>query len=260
MPGEHRQFLEQLPLVLVGSIDESGRPWASALVGRPGFINSPDRRTLEIHSRPFYGDPLNENLAHGVPVGMLAIEFSSRRRNRLNGKVSSMREGYLKISVGQTFGNCPQYIQARDFEVLPSVDGISEPHPSRRIHRFDERAGEIISKADNFYIANNLSDESDDVTHGADVSHRGGKPGFVRIDDDKTLTFPDFSGNYHFNTLGNILLNPRAGLLFIDFEKGDLLYLTCTAEIIWDSDERRAFTGAERLVRFARAAGDRCGS
>ncbi len=163
MPGEHRQFLEQLPLVLVGSIDESGRPWASALVGRPGFINPPDPRTLEIHSRPFYGDPLNENLAHGVPVGMLAIEFSSRRRNRLNGKVSSMGEGYLKISVGQSFGNCPQYIQARDFEVLPSVDGISEPHPSRRIHRFDERAGEIISKADNFYIATNLSDESDYV-------------------------------------------------------------------------------------------------
>ena len=88
------------------------------------------------------------------------------------------------------------------------------------------------------------------MTHGADVSHRGGKPGFVRIDDDKTLTFPDFTGNYHFNTMGNILLNPRAGLLFIDFEEGDLLYLTCSAEIIWDSEECRAFSGAERLVRF----------
>ena len=66
------------------------------------------------------------------------------------------------------------------------------------------------------------------MTHGVDVSHRGGKPGFVRIDDDKTLTFPDFSGNYHFNTMGNILLNPLAGLLFIDFEQGDLLYLTCS--------------------------------
>ncbi len=175
MPGEHRQFLEQLPLVLVGSIDESGRPWASVLAGRPGFINSPDPRTLEIHSRPIFGDPLNQNLAQGVPVGMLAIEFSSRRRNRLNGKVSSMGEGYLEISVGQSFGNCPQYIQARDFEFLPGVDGIGEPRPSRRLHRFDERAREIISNADNFYIATHLSDESDDVTHGADVSHRGGK-------------------------------------------------------------------------------------
>jgi len=250
MPGEHREFLEQLPLLPVGSIDKAGRPWASVLVGHPGFINSPDPRTLEIRARPVFGDPLNENLAKGVPVGMLAIEFSTRRRNRLNGKVTSMREGYLEISVGQSFGNCPQYIQARNFEVLSSVDGIGEARPSRQLHSFDEGAREIISKADNFYIATHLSDESDDVSHGADVSHRGGKPGFVRIDDDKTLTFPDFSGNYHFNTLGNILLNPRAGLLFIDFEKGDLLCLTCTAEIIWDSDERRAFTGAERLVRF----------
>jgi len=250
MPDEHRQFLEQLPLLLLGSIDKSGRPWASVLVGRPGFIKSPDPRTLEIHTRPIFGDPLNDNLARGVPVGALGIEFSTRRRNRLNGKVSSTRDDYLTISVGQSFGNCPQYIQARDFEFLPGVDSIGEPRQSRQLHKFDERTREIVTRADNFYIATHLSGEAGDVTHGADVSHRGGKPGFVRIDDDKTLTFPDFTGNYHFNTLGNILLNPRAGLLFIDFEKGDLLYLTCTAEIIWDSEERRAFTGAERLVRF----------
>ena len=250
MPGEHQQFLEQLPLIVLGSIDKSGRPWASVLVGCPGFINSPDSRTVEIQSRPFSGDPLKVNLAPGVPIGMLAIEFSSRRRNRLNGKVSSMGEDYLEISVSQSFGNCPQYIQARDFELLPGVDSIGDSLPSRRIHEFDERVREIISNADNFYVATHLAGKSDDVTLGADVSHRGGKPGFVHIDDDKTLTFPDFTGNYHFNTLGNILLNPRAGLLFIDFEKGDLLYLTCSAEIIWDSEERRAFTGAERLVRF----------
>lgn len=250
MPDEHRQFYAQLPLLLVGSIDNSGRPWASVLVGRPGFMNSPDPRTLEIHSRPLFGDPLNENLAQGVQLGMLAIEFSTRRRNRLNGEVSLMDEGFLQINVGQSFGNCPQYIQARDFEFLATIDHIGEARPVRTINKFDRRVREIISQADQFYIATHLSENFDDVTNGADVSHRGGKPGFVRIDDDRTLTVPDFSGNYHFNTLGNILLNPRAGLLFIDFEKGDLLYLTCSAEIIWDSEECRAFAGAERLVRF----------
>ncbi len=250
MPGEHRQFYAQLPLLLVGSIDKSGRPWASVLVGHPGFMKSPDPRTLEIHSRPFFGDPLNENLAQGVQLGVLGIDYSTRRRNRLNGEVSLVEEGCFKINVGQSFGNCPQYIQARDFEILPAVDQPGDPRPVRHLQGFDERTREIISQADNFYIATHLSDNSEDLTHGVDVSHRGGKPGFVRIDDDKTLTFPDFSGNYHFNTMGNILLNPRAGLLFIDFENGDLLYLTCSAEIIWDSEERRAFTGAERLVRF----------
>ena len=72
----------------------------------------------------------------------------------------------------------------------------------------------------------------------------------MHIADERYLTFPDLSGNNHFNTLGNLQLNPRAGLLFIDFKNGDLLYLTCSAEIIWDSEELKYFTGGERLLRF----------
>ncbi len=87
--------------------------------------------------------------------------------------------------------------------------------------------------------------------NGVDVSHRGGKPGFVRVDDARTLSAPDFIGNFFFNTLGNLTLNPRAGLLFIDFENGDLLYLAVTAEILWDGDALSGFTGAERLLRFS---------
>jgi predicted pyridoxine 5'-phosphate oxidase superfamily flavin-nucleotide-binding protein len=85
---------------------------------------------------------------------------------------------------------------------------------------------------------------------GVDVSHRGGKPGFVRVEADGTLTVPDFVGNYFFNTLGNLVVNPRAGLLFVDFDTGDLLYLAVTAEIIWDGPEVDSFAGAQRLMRF----------
>jgi hypothetical protein len=67
---------------------------------------------------------------------------------------------------------------------------------------------------------------------------------------DRTLTIPDFSGNLHFNTFGNLELNPRAGLLFIDFAQGNLLYLTGNAEVIWEGDEIRLYEGAERLLRF----------
>jgi hypothetical protein len=70
------------------------------------------------------------------------------------------------------------------------------------------------------------------IASGVDVSHRGGKPGFVRLDDDCTLIVPDFSGNCQFNTFGNLELNPRAGMLFVDFDRGNLLYLTGTAEVI----------------------------
>ena len=68
--------------------------------------------------------------------------------------------------------------------------------------------------------------------------------------DGGTLTVPDFVGNCFFNTLGNLAVNPRAGLLFVDFESGDLLQLAVTAEIVWDGPELAAFEGAERLLRM----------
>ena len=250
LPDEHRQFYGQLPILPIGSVDKSGRPWASVLVGRPGFVQSPDPKTLAIAARPIFGDPLNEHIAPCAAIGILGIEYHTRRRNRLTGKLTGIDDDGIRLRVDQTFGNCPQYIQTREFEFKSDPASVVDPRPVRRLNRLDERASEIIAHADHFFIATHFSEGNGAASYGTDVSHRGGKNGFVRIDDDQTLTFPDFTGNYHFNTLGNILLNPRAGLLFIDFEKGDLLFLTCSAEIIWDSEERRAFDGAEQLVRF----------
>src|SRR5262249_26129164 len=84
-----------------------------------------------------------------------------------------------------------------------------------------------------------------------DVSHRGGKPGFVRLGEDGELTIPDFAGNLYFNTLGNLLINPKGGLLFVDFETGDLLQLSGDAEVILESREMGAFQGAGRLWKFS---------
>lgn len=250
LPEEHREFYAQLPTLFMGTIDKSGRPWASVLVGRPGFLSTPDPHTLEIDARPIFGDPLNQNLAAGAPVGILGIEYQNRRRNRLTGEIASIGGDHIKVHIHQTFGNCPQYIQARGFDLLPEIDRIEESLPVQPVRAFDARAGEIIAEADNFYIATHFSEQAGNPTQGADVSHRGGRPGFVRLDDEQTLTFPDFSGNFHFNTLGNILVNPRAGLLFIDFKTGELLYLTGVAKVTWDSEEQAAFAGAERLVSF----------
>ena len=250
LPEQHSAFYSQLPFVLIGAIDNLGRPWATMLMGRPGFIHSPDPQTLRIDTRLVFGDPLSGLLSKGTNVGLLGIEYQSRRRNRLAGKVAELSDQSITIKIDQTFGNCPQYIQSRDYELLPEIEAIGDPLETTQLHSLGDRAQEIIATADHFYIATHYSENAGDDSHGADVSHRGGKPGFVRIEDDRTLTFPDFVGNNHFNTIGNIILNPRAGLLFIDFKDGDLLYLTCKAEVIWDSEEKRAFVGAERLVRL----------
>jgi len=157
------------------------------------------------------------------------------------------------VEVTQSFGNCPQYIQARTAD-WGELDATA-PKPVHEISTLAAGDRALIAGADTFFIATAYQATSAGLASGVDVSHRGGKPGFVRIDDDDTLTVPDFSGNCHFNTFGNIELNPKAGLLFLDFDQGDLLYLTGTAEVIWDGPEIAApeistYAGAERLFRF----------
>ena len=135
LPDQHREFYEQLPYLLIGSIDDSGRPWASILVGRPGFINTPDEHTISISSTLVFGDPLNESLSPDSPVGVLGIDFAARRRNRLTGKVSAFDNRKIELEVQQAFGNCPQYIQARNPEFLEGLESLGEERPVRRLER-----------------------------------------------------------------------------------------------------------------------------
>lgn len=251
MPEQHREFFQQLPFMIVGSIDRAQQPWASIVTGAPGFVTSPDAEHLELHPDVLAADPLQQNLAHNAAIGLLGIEPHSRRRNRMNGKVEEISAAGWTLKVDQSFGNCPKYIQARRPTVI-------EDNPAREpvVHRtqqLDAAMQNLIAGADTFFIASAFMGKPEaagDRQHGVDVSHRGGKPGFVRIDDAKTLTVPDFVGNSFFNTIGNLVEHPRAGLLFIDFSSGDLLYLAVSAELIWEGPEVAAFTGAERLLRF----------
>jgi uncharacterized protein len=236
---QHRQFFTQLPYLLVGSLDKASAPWASILIGPPGFMVALDEQTLQITAQPMVGDPLGNNLRDGADIGLLGIELHTRRRNRLNGQVTKVHADRFEVTVHQSFGNCPQYIQARMFEPVVA-EAIAQVEP---IARFGPVEQTMIAASDTFFIATAYQQD-------VDVSHRGGRPGFVRINDDRTLTIPDFSGNLHFNTLGNLELNPRAGLLFIDFARGDRLYLTGHAEVIWEGAEIITYAGAERLLCF----------
>jgi uncharacterized protein len=245
---QHRQFFAQLSYVIVGTVDTIGNPWASILVGKLGFLTSVNRDTLRVSAQPLFGDPLTTILADGIDIGLLGIELHSRRRNRLNGVVTTLNADDFKVQVSQSFGNCPQYIQARLFE-LGEYDLIA-PKPVHHFTILGTTEQAMIRTSDTFFITTAYQDQSAGASGGVDVAHRGGKSGFVRIDDHQTLTVPDFSGNGHFNTFGNLELNPSAGLLFIDFTQGDLLYLTGTANVIWAGSEINKYEGAERLLHF----------
>ncbi len=244
LPEQHRDFYEQLPFVVVSARDEEERPWATLLAGEPGFASSPDPERLEVRAKPVPGDALESALRPGRDVGLLGLEFHTRRRNRLNGRISAAGESGLLLEVGQAFGNCPQYIHSRAWERRVASK------PERFVHqRFSPSLTGWIERANTFFIATGTPSGGAQPSDGMDASHRGGSPGFVRVTGKRELVFPDYAGNNHYNTLGNLQLDDRAGLLFVDFEHGHLLQLTGRAWVDWEADTS-PFPGALRLVRF----------
>ncbi len=268
MPLQHRQFFSRQTLVFAGHCDSAGRPWASVLAGEIGFVHAPDARTLRIDARPAPGDPLSAAIGEGLPVGLLGIELATRRRNRLNGAVTAVDAGGFTVAVEQSFGNCPQYIQARSGDWAGRVPGLAPGATERIGPCLDAAALAIVRGADTLFLASaarapreHAQPDEEPRSLGADVSHRGGRPGFVRVRENgagaSVLVLPDFTGNFLFNTLGNLTAHPRAGVLFLDFESGDLLQLTGSAEIVWDGEELASFAGAQRLVRITLEEGRR---
>ena len=242
MPDQHRTFYEQLPFMLYGAVDVDGNPWASILEGQPGFAHSPEPGVLQFNSLPGADDPAQ--LSDGAAIGLLGIELHTRRRNRLNGRVGAVTASGFGVTVEQSFGNCPQYIQLRQFRTVPLADPATRI--AQHLDGLDDAAKATICGADTFFVASYVDV---DGQRSVDVSHRGGQAGFVQVEGNR-LTIPDFAGNLFFNTLGNLLINPRAGLLFIDFNSGDLLHLSGRTEVILEGPQVEAFQGAERLWTF----------
>jgi predicted pyridoxine 5'-phosphate oxidase superfamily flavin-nucleotide-binding protein len=248
LPEQHRAFFESLPFVLAGSLDATGQPTASLLAAPPGFAWSPDAHTLRIDARPMAGDPLESNLRAGVALGLLGIQLHTRRRNRANGRVSALDAGGFTLRVEQSFGNCPRHIRARE----AFYSGTGPPHAVQELTALGERERALVASADTFFIASAHPDAamSRASAHGVDVSHRGGPPGFALFTSDDTFLVPDYRGNNLFNTLGNLRLNPRAGLLFLERARGDLLQLEATVDTVIGAHPHAGPEPSGRNVRF----------
>jgi predicted pyridoxine 5'-phosphate oxidase superfamily flavin-nucleotide-binding protein len=179
------------------------------------------------------GDPLATALGTpGTAIGTIALDPRTRRRMRLNGRLRPTAGGFA-VEADQVFSNCPKYIQRRQsYETLAG----RTPGSSRLLTELGAAEAEFIRSADTFFLA---------TVHGAgaDVSHRGGNPGFVRVTSPRELTWSDYPGNAMFRTLGNLRTDPRAGLLLLDWESGDTLQLTGEAHTEFGAD-------GSRTVRF----------
>ncbi len=246
MPDQHREFFEGLEYIFLGTVDAQGLPHASIVTGPLGFASSPDPKTLVIQTGDCAGRPAFAALDVGQAVGVVGLDLSNRRRNRMHGKITALDDVSVTITVVQSYGNCPKYISLREISEreLPIERGVVETGETLNA---DDSA--LIEAADTFLIASYVQDGSDAPYEGVDVNHRGGQPGFVSVDSPSQITIPDYRGNNLFNTFGNLLLNPDAGLLFIDFETGDQLHLHGKASLIEDADEVAQTPGALRLLR-----------
>ncbi len=236
-----QNFLRHQRLAIASSVETSGKVWASLLTGEPGFLQAMDEQTVWINTTPVKSDPLIENLLASNEIGLLVIELATRRRLRVNGKAQVQPNG-IYVHTKQVYFNCPKYIQVRHLDT--EITLLNQVHQIQRAETLTSQQQQWMDEADTFFIAS-FHPES-----GADASHRGGNPGFVKVLNPSKLLFPDYSGNNMFNTLGNLVVNPNAGLLFIDFEKGSTLQLTGKATIVWDVERTAEFAGAERLVEF----------
>ncbi len=232
-------FLSQQRFAAVTSVDSSGRTWIWPVAGEPGMIDVPDPRIVRLNASVIETKLPVDDVRANPKIGMLVIDFARRIRVRINGEAGVVPDGSIVIGIGQLYGNCSQYIQRRTV-IAPA--GAAREAVVAKGTDLTVSQRETIANADTFFLGS-VHPES-----GADASHRGGLPGFVRVDSTTHLSFPDYPGNKMFNTLGNLEVNPSVGLLFFDFESGRSLQVTGRASVDWSESRARQFKGAQRVV------------
>jgi predicted pyridoxine 5'-phosphate oxidase superfamily flavin-nucleotide-binding protein len=216
-------FLASQRFAALTGRDHDGVLWISPLAAPPGFLQG-QGDILDVSTLPRDGDPLHE-IPIGQQVGLIAIDFASRRRLRVNGELVSADHRGMTVRVDQSYGNCPKYIHRRTLDVAT----LAAPPPirARRATLLDPSDQTLISASDTFFLG------TSHPRHGSDASHRGGPPGFVRVDSPDRLWWPDFPGNNMFNSYGNLAVDDEAALLFLDFDAGAALHVTGTAHVRW---------------------------
>ncbi|KKC02179.1 pyridoxamine 5'-phosphate oxidase family protein [Mycobacterium nebraskense] len=219
-PGAARFLASQRFAALTGR-DHDGVLWISPLAAPPGFLHGQDD-ILHVSALPRDGDPLH-SIPGGQQVGLIAIDFATRRRLRVNGELVSADHRGMTVRVDQSYGNCPKYIHRRAIDAA----GLAAPASQRRTTLLDPSDQALIASSDTFFLG------TSHPTRGSDASHRGGPPGFVRVDSPNRLWWPDFPGNNMFNSYGNLAVDDEAALLFIDFDTGAALHVTGTARVRW---------------------------
>ena len=224
IPPPARPFVNQQSCVAIGWVDPSGDPWASLAVGEPGFASCDEAGTVvtirRIDGAAQHG-PFFDEMAASDALGMLFIDLATRRRLRVNGISSSSTRFALRIDVDQAYANCPKYIQRRE---RVEATTPTPPGPISSGLGVPAHLRPWLSRTDTAFVT------SVGPNGSVDCSHRGGRCGFIRMEGNAVLV-PDYPGNSMFCSLGNIAVQPRAGLVLVDFDAQQQLHLSGDASL-----------------------------
>lgn len=231
IPAGGHGFVAQQRACVLGWATSDHRPWATVLGGPPGFAAvSADGATvqLQLHDDfgvlaqvpPFSATAAMAAMRSGDHLAVLFIDLATRRRLRMNGPATWITDHTLAITVEQACPLCPKYMQRRYL-----ADSAPTDAPTDALFKvasgqaLTDELSTWISAADTCFVASAHPDRS------ADVSHRGGRVGFIR-QHAGVLRIPDYPGNKMYNTLGNFALLPRAGITIVDFSTNRQLQMT----------------------------------
>jgi NAD(P)H-flavin reductase/predicted pyridoxine 5'-phosphate oxidase superfamily flavin-nucleotide-binding protein len=264
-------MLQRAPLLALGTLDAESRPWTTLWGGESGFSRplggdmvgiradvdmefDPVVESLVAKERRANGDIVKSE-GKGAMVGGLTIDLMTRKRVKIYGRMvagavsepedDSMGIGDMQLvcKVEQSLGNCPKYLNKKDIRPAPARPKLLSKSPV-----LSAEGRSIIEKADLFFISS--SNSNDDM----DTNHRGGPPGFVRIisnnEDGAEIIYPEYSGNRLYQTLGNLMVTPLAGIVVPDFDTGDVLYITGVTTVLIGKDAAELLPHSNLAVKI----------
>ncbi|KAI4614207.1 uncharacterized protein J4E87_009604 [Alternaria ethzedia] len=265
-------MFQRAPLLAFGTLDEQSRPWTTLWGGEPGFSeplgggfigtrtlvdgkHDPVVRALLGGGEKGEKGEMPQAKDGGKLVAGLAIDLMTRKRVKTAGRMiagtikdvdvevegeSNRKQTQLQLvtKIEQSLGNCPKYLN--QYEIRPA---LLDPELVSQGSLLSEEGTALISNSDMFFLSTSTEDDMD-------VNHRGGPPGFVRIISPTTLAYPEYSGNRLYQSLGNLMLCPKIGLAFPDYETGDVVYITGTTEILAGTDASALLPGSNLAVKI----------
>ncbi|KAI5196909.1 oxidoreductase [Aureobasidium subglaciale] len=273
-------MLQRAPLLAFGTLDTEGRPWTTVWGGRTGFSRPLGNNMIGIHTsvaatldpvveilvgRNAKGEIVKED-GEGRLLSGLAIDLETRKRVKLAGRMIagtlggtddkedseiSSQQGVLQLvaRIDESLGAL-KYTAGAEIYKLTHSKAIARTATNPKLISsstcLDQRAIDLIHKVDLMFLSTSSGSSMD-------TNHRGGAPGFMRcIPGENTCSqfvYPEYSGNRLYQSLGNMVLEPKAGFCFPDFETGDCLFITGTTEILFGKEAAEIMPRSNLAVR-----------